>query len=247
MNLINGLSGLFKNVIIQHQMYFFRKIFITLLFTFAFTLYLTSPVNSQNKQNADTNIFEVKALNYQWLDSSAVHSAGFTLTNSKYNNIFTYSAGKKIKLAYSVAGSEKWVSIDLPFTELTNDFSYFQADSLLMVKGTRSRSEIQGRTTFRLQELVILFIRTGREPLQVFSTVYGCSSSLIPNDGENKDLYQYHISQKKIVYTDRLLSIGITDNNSTAEYCELSSAFDGDYIYDGFIFRKKEKEKEKEK
>ena len=208
------------------------------------SLLFATVVFSQNKIAEDTNCLAVVKLKYKILDSNAIKAIEFSMINIEYINILSYISKEHTYVAYYNGDKNKWISFQVPFTEVTNDFEFVYPASnkgnLLIVKGMKTKSEIRGRSEYRVHNNKMLIINIDKEPTLIFEATYGCDAAVIPSDGANKANYSYDKYERKMNLTDFGLIISTPVNNGTPpEGCKISDIADGTYLFDGVELKKK--------
>jgi len=207
-------------------------------------LLLTIAVFSQNKTIEDTNCLAAVNLKYNILDSNAVKAIEYPLTNSEYDNILSYVSKGHTYVCYCIGDKNSWTRIEVPFTEATNDFStVFPASnqgSKLFIKGTVGKSEIHGRSEYRVHNYKMLIINIDKDPIRIFEANYACDATVIPFDGADKSAYSSKKYERKIDLTDYGLIISTPAQNETpSDGCKISAIDDGTYLFDGVELKKK--------
>ncbi|HOY31178.1 MAG TPA: hypothetical protein PKW80_04800 [Bacteroidales bacterium] len=208
-----------------------------ILITFVILAFVTA-VSGQVSNPDDTTGLSVVKLKYRVLDSNTVRNISYPLTNSKYSNILSYSDKGKIRLAYFTNDKNKWTSIALPFSEVTNDFKLISpasgSETLLMVRGIKNSTENHGRSVHRTNNYSMLIIKADGAPVQIFKVSYGCDETEIPNDGENESVYDYQSYKRTIEVTEKGITITSPDHvMSIPCSCPLTAIKDGTYIFTG--------------
>ncbi len=217
-----------------------KKLFTLLI------IILATAASGQNSNPVDTNCLAIVNLKFEKLDSNAVKSIGFTLLNSKYLNILSYIKKGHIRLAYYTKDKNNWTSIELPFSEVTNDFGFiYSSDSSasgIIVKGNIGKSENRGRSEFRTHTYVMVIINIRSTPTQILKINYGCDEAQIAFDGARDQASFFHKYERKIEVTEKGVIISTPERKLFSfKGSILSDIPDGTYIFDGPGLKKENK------
>ena len=205
------------------------------------TLVLSITVLGQSSGLKKVDCLEIIKLKFQFLDSNVVKAIEYPLTNSKFQNILSYSSKNHIRLAYFTTNRNKWISFELPFSEETNDFKFINIEgkSKLIVKGMVGNSENRGRSVHKTNKYMMLILNIDKEPTQILKVIYGCDEAEIANDGAKNAPSYFHKYERKIEVNENGLIITTPDKKEYSfEGCVLSEIEDGTYIFEGTGIKK---------